>query len=162
MAICGGGVSSAQVSVPARPTGIPDNPCDLLSARDVARATGLDVAAARRVRSLAEATGDGSSCLYTTPGTFRALLIGYYPRDTSPNERRRCDERTVNARALVENYQGGGLVVCVAPNTPISVSMQNAVGAGHLNVLVSLAQAVLDRVADAQSLNNALERTRHE
>ena len=127
-------------------------------------ATGLDVSAVRRVRSLAEATGDGSLCLYSTQSDFGALLIGYYPPHTPPDARRRCDERTVSARSLAEHYQGGGLIVCVAPNTPISVSMQNAVGAGHLNVLVSLAQAVLDRAADAQSQtpNNALQRTRDE
>jgi hypothetical protein len=150
-ASCGGEVSTAaQVVGAAHSTRLPDNPCDLLSASAVAMATGLDVSAASRVRSIADTNGNRSICLYSTQSDFGALLIGYYPPELPPDERRRCDERTVSARSLAEHYRGGGLIVCVAPNTPISVSMQNAIGAGHLNVLVNLAQAVLDRTADTQ------------
>ena len=152
---CSGETATDQVHAPSLPIVMPDNPCDLLSARDVELATGLEVFAARRAQSLGDTTGDGSMCGYETPSVFGVLSIGYYAPDTPPDSGPNCTARTAGARSLAENYRGGGLIICLAPHTPIAVSMQHAGGAGSLEVLVGLAQAVLDHVPERSVGANA-------
>ena len=132
----------SKADAPLRMTRLPDSPCGFLSSADVAAATGLKVVDSRRVRAIGENTGDGSICAYTTQSELGAIVI-VFPALTMTEQ---CKERTPSTNALTENYQGGPVKVCVAPNKAVSVQAQNMIGNGYRATLVTLAGAVLRRV----------------
>lgn len=161
----------ALVRTPSRLTTLPDNPCDLITQKQMAEITDLDVSAVRRVPSINKIEkaergnrepGPGTICVYETHTAFGAIRIFVPPRSTRATdmywaarskyfETYRGSARPI-ANVGVDAWLAGGadLHVLVRNNEYFTVSAQmSAVPPGQAHDLFIEAGELLVKIASA-------------
>jgi hypothetical protein len=140
---------------PTASRSLPDNPCDLLTAAELAAVTGLEVTSVRRVPSIHEPE-PGSICSFETNSHFGALSI-VVPRRSERRSERYWAARAKYFQMFPGSAQpipglgidawlagGAGLSVLIRENEYLMLSTQNYHRQSR-DVLVEIARAVARR-----------------
>jgi len=152
------GCSSAKLAA------LPENPCDLLSARQVAAATGLEIVAVKRVLSQRQSIEAGkpgyqppagSICSYETRSQLGSISIipplrrgPLGTRSAAPN----CGPPVAPSARSVSSPDGrfwgsgGTIAVCVGPDLIVWISVQMAHERRASDAAVGVARAILQRL----------------
>lgn len=142
---------------------LPENPCDLVSARQVAAATGLEIVAAKRVLSQRESIESGkpghepragSICSYETRSELGAILVIFPDRRSplgAPTDASHCGPVASSGRSVSSLGgrawgSGGTIAVCVGPDLIVWISVQMAHERRASDAAVGVARAILHRV----------------
>ena len=144
-------------------TALPDNPCDLLSARQVATAAGVEISKATRVLSQRESIESsksgrqpvaGSICRYETPSELGSISVIFPDRRgplASRAEPAKCGAHGPTASAVSSTdgrvwISGGTGAVCVGPGLLVWVSVQMAHQPRATDAATRVAGAILRRL----------------
>ena len=142
---------------------LPENPCDLLSARQVAIATGVEIAGAKRVLSQSESIKAGkpghqppagSICSYETRSELGSIAVIFPDRRGplgTPSEPPNCGPLSPTARSVSSLsgrawVSGGAIGVCAGPDLIVWVSVQMAHEPRASQAAVEVARAILQRL----------------
>jgi hypothetical protein len=141
-------------------TALPENPCDLLSVRQVAAAAGVEISGAHRVLSQRESIEasqpgrqppPGSICRYESPTPLVSIAV-IFPDRRGPLARRSEAPRCRAGNALVVSRDGriwragGASAVCVGSDLVVWVSVQMAHESGATPAAMGVARAVVQRL----------------
>ena len=141
-------------------TSLPENPCDLLSVRQVAAAAGVEISGAHRVLSQRESMevgrsgrppASGSICRYESPTPLVSIAV-IFPDRRGPLDRRsetpRC--RAAGTAGVSNDARvwraGGASAVCVGPDLVVWVSVQMAHESGASPAAMGVARAIAQRL----------------
>lgn len=144
-------------------TALPDNPCDLISARQVAAAAGVEISRTTRVLSQRESIDSsrsgrrptaGAICRYETPSELGSIAV-ILPDRRGPlgtrSEPPTCgaNDPTASARSSPDGrvrISGGSGSVCVGPDLLVWVAVQQAHQRRATNAATGVANAILRRL----------------
>ena len=156
-------VAVVACSAPAL-TALPENPCDLLSVKQVAAAAGVEISGANRVLSQresleaatsAQGSAPGSICQYETPSEFGSIAV-ILPDHRGPlgsrSDPANCGTQwpTQWPKAGSEDgrvrVSGGTASVCLGPDLVVWVSVQMGTGPRGSEAARGVARAIVRRL----------------
>jgi hypothetical protein len=140
-------------------TELPENPCDLLSVKQVA-AAGVEISRAERVLSQQESIESsqpgrqrsaGSICRYNSPSRLVSIAV-IFPDRRGPLDSRsqparcRAGSEPVDSRDDRIWRAGGATAVCVGPDLVVWISVQMAHEPGATEAATGVARAIVQRL----------------
>lgn len=139
---------------------LPENPCELLSVRQVSAAAGVQISGAQRVLSQQESfeagassqpPASGSICRYDSPTPLVSIAV-IFPDRRGALDRRSEAPRCAGADAANDSIDpriwsaGGARAVCVGPELVVWVAVQMAHESNAGPAAMGVARAIVQRL----------------